>query len=115
MFYLLLYTVFFFSLPKPVSNDWYPVVFYLGTWKHQTNPNFAPFVLFLSLLIVLASNRYKILAASSIKDDSMSPEKASQIILETINLDAEQYRLGKTKVLAKKTVTKIGQKLGFAA
>ncbi|XP_044252370.1 myosin heavy chain, muscle isoform X19 [Tribolium madens] len=41
--------------------------------------------------------RYKILAASSIRDD-MTPEKASQVILETINLDAEQYRLGKTKV-----------------
>ncbi|XP_063904238.1 myosin heavy chain, muscle isoform X4 [Zophobas morio] len=41
--------------------------------------------------------RYKILAASSIKDD-MTPEKASQIVLETVNLDAEQFRLGKTKV-----------------
>ncbi|XP_064213603.1 myosin heavy chain, muscle isoform X5 [Tribolium castaneum] len=41
--------------------------------------------------------RYKILAASAIRDD-MAPEKASQVILETINLDAEQYRLGKTKV-----------------
>ncbi|XP_068914296.1 myosin heavy chain, muscle isoform X14 [Tenebrio molitor] len=41
--------------------------------------------------------RYKILAASSIKDD-FSPEKASQIILDTVNLDSEQFRLGKTKV-----------------
>ncbi|XP_057653583.1 myosin heavy chain, muscle isoform X40 [Diorhabda carinulata] len=41
--------------------------------------------------------RYKILAASNIKD-SMTPEKATQVILEHIQLDAEQYRMGKTKV-----------------
>ncbi|KAJ8937269.1 hypothetical protein NQ318_005667 [Aromia moschata] len=41
--------------------------------------------------------RYKILAASSIKD-SFTAEKAAQIILDTVNLDAELYRLGKTKV-----------------
>lgn len=42
-------------------------------------------------------NRYKILSASAIKDN-LSPEKATQIILDTANLDSEQYRLGKTKV-----------------
>ena len=31
----------------------------------------------------------------------MTPEKASQIVLETVNLDAEQFRLGKTKVLVR--------------
>nr|CAH7712516.1 unnamed protein product [Callosobruchus chinensis] len=41
--------------------------------------------------------RYKILAASKIKD-SMSPEQAAKIILEHINLEPEQFRLGKTKV-----------------
>ncbi|XP_071052214.1 myosin heavy chain, muscle isoform X10 [Onthophagus taurus] len=41
--------------------------------------------------------RYKILAATDIKD-GMTPEKASQVILEKIQLDSEQYRLGKTKV-----------------
>ncbi|XP_060521398.1 myosin heavy chain, muscle isoform X18 [Cylas formicarius] len=41
--------------------------------------------------------RYKILVASAIKD-STTPEKAAQIILDSINLDKEQYRLGKTKV-----------------
>lgn len=42
-------------------------------------------------------NRYKILSANLI-NDSMTPEKATQIILDTANLDSEQYRLGKTKV-----------------
>lgn len=42
-------------------------------------------------------NRYKILSASAIKDN-LTPEKATQIILDTANLDSEQYRLGKTKV-----------------
>ncbi|XP_072381322.1 myosin heavy chain, muscle isoform X44 [Diabrotica undecimpunctata] len=41
--------------------------------------------------------RYKILAASQIKD-TMTAEKAAQIILEHIQLDPEQFRLGKTKV-----------------
>ncbi|XP_050298498.1 myosin heavy chain, muscle isoform X38 [Anthonomus grandis grandis] len=41
--------------------------------------------------------RYKILAASLIKD-TMTPEKAAEIILDQVNLDKEQYRMGKTKV-----------------
>ncbi|XP_030752193.1 myosin heavy chain, muscle isoform X46 [Sitophilus oryzae] len=41
--------------------------------------------------------RYKILAASLIKD-SMTPEKAAEVILDSIALEKEQYRLGKTKV-----------------
>ncbi|XP_045477220.1 myosin heavy chain, muscle isoform X37 [Harmonia axyridis] len=41
--------------------------------------------------------RYKILAASSVKD-GITAEKATTLILEAINLDKEQYRLGKTKV-----------------
>ncbi|XP_074040835.1 myosin heavy chain isoform X46 [Leptinotarsa decemlineata] len=41
--------------------------------------------------------RYKILSASAIRDN-MTPEKAAQVILDHINLDPEQYRLGKTKV-----------------
>lgn len=45
----------------------------------------------------LAPTRYKILAAKDIKD-STTPEKAAQIILDTIQLDTEQFRLGKTKV-----------------
>lgn len=56
-----------------------------------------PQVLNVCLFSVLARIRYKILAASLIKD-SYTPEKASQIILDLIQLDAEQYRLGKTKV-----------------
>lgn len=42
-------------------------------------------------------NRYKILSASAIPENS-TPEKATQIILDQIQLDAEQYRMGKTKV-----------------
>lgn len=41
--------------------------------------------------------RYKILAATQIKD-GMTNEKAAQIILDAIQLDPEQYRMGKTKV-----------------
>lgn len=46
-----------------------------------------------------ATNRYKILAANDIKG-SMTPEKCSEIILDKVGLDSEQYRLGKTKVQA---------------
>lgn len=56
-----------------------------------------PKVLNIRLFSVLARIRYKILAASLIKD-SYTPEKASQVILDIVQLDAEQYRLGKTKV-----------------
>ncbi|CAH1136020.1 unnamed protein product [Ceutorhynchus assimilis] len=41
--------------------------------------------------------RYKILAASQIKD-ATTPEKAAALILDAISLDKEQFRLGKTKV-----------------
>lgn len=51
---------------------------------------------------VLAVIRYKILAASKIKD-SFTPEKAAQVILDHIQLDPEQYRMGKTKVQFNKT------------
>lgn len=46
----------------------------------------------------LHQNSYKILAASQIKDNTTA-EKAAAIILETVALDTELYRLGKTKVL----------------
>lgn len=55
------------------------------------------------LFHVLARIRYKILAASKIKDN-MTPEKAAQVILEQIQLDPEQYRMGKTKVQFYKTL-----------
>ncbi|XP_049825619.1 myosin heavy chain, muscle isoform X3 [Aethina tumida] len=41
--------------------------------------------------------RYKILAATLIKD-SMTPEKAASVILDHINLDKELFRMGKSKV-----------------
>ncbi|XP_076274698.1 myosin heavy chain isoform X35 [Rhynchophorus ferrugineus] len=41
--------------------------------------------------------RYKILAASLIKD-TMTAEKAAEVILDFIQLEKEQFRLGKTKV-----------------
>lgn len=34
----------------------------------------------------------------------MTPEKAAQIILDTIQLDAEQFRMGKTKVQSQFTL-----------
>lgn len=45
----------------------------------------------------MQQNRYKILAANDIKD-GMTAEKATQIILDKVGLDTEQYRMGKTKV-----------------
>lgn len=41
--------------------------------------------------------RYKILYPKGVKD-SMSPEEATKTILQGIELDPEQYRLGNTKV-----------------
>ncbi|XP_044728587.1 myosin heavy chain, muscle isoform X10 [Chrysoperla carnea] len=41
--------------------------------------------------------RYKILCANQIKEPC-APEKAAQIILEFINMEADQFRMGKTKV-----------------
>lgn len=43
------------------------------------------------------NKRYKILYPKGVKD-SMSPEVATKTILEGIELDPEQYRLGHTKV-----------------
>ncbi|XP_037042171.1 myosin heavy chain, muscle isoform X14 [Bradysia coprophila] len=42
--------------------------------------------------------RYKILCIKKLADQSIKPEKAAKIILETIGLPEEQYRLGNTKV-----------------
>lgn len=46
---------------------------------------------------MLHHKRYKILYPKGVKD-SMSPEQATKTILEGIELDPEQYRLGNTKV-----------------
>lgn len=43
-------------------------------------------------------HRYKILATHLIKEP-ISPEKATALILEATALDADQFRMGKTKVL----------------
>lgn len=37
----------------------------------------------------------------------MTPEKAAQVILEQIQLDPEQYRMGKTKVQLKRHCTSL--------
>lgn len=50
--------------------------------------------------------RYKILAAKDIKDDT-TPEKAAKIILDTVGLEADQFRLGHTKVLSIKIFSKL--------
>lgn len=42
-------------------------------------------------------HRYKILATHLIKEP-VSPEKAAAQILEAVALDADQFRMGKTKV-----------------
>jgi len=39
----------------------------------------------------------------------MTPEKAAEIILDTVALDKEQYRLGKTKVLIQDSTTRIAR------
>lgn len=44
-----------------------------------------------------AQRRYKILCIRDLKEP-ISPEKASEKILEHTGLDAESFRLGKTKV-----------------
>ncbi|KAM0725168.1 Myosin heavy chain, muscle [Formica fusca] len=41
--------------------------------------------------------RYKILCANAVQEPC-DPQKATQIILETINLESDQYRMGHTKV-----------------
>lgn len=41
--------------------------------------------------------RYKILAPTEADKAGDDPKKACQVILEVINLDAEQYRMGHTK------------------
>ena len=43
-------------------------------------------------------HRYKILCANAIKEPS-EPQKATQLILDAINLEPELYRMGLTKVL----------------
>ena len=42
--------------------------------------------------------RYKILCANAIKEPC-EPQKATQLILDGINLEPDQYRMGLTKVL----------------
>lgn len=44
-----------------------------------------------------AECRYKILCANAVPEPC-EPQKATQIILETINLESDQYRMGHTKV-----------------
>lgn len=51
----------------------------------------------LLLFCVLLKRRYKILCPKQIKEP-MSPEKATEKILEHTNLDSESFRLGRTKV-----------------
>lgn len=46
---------------------------------------------------MLLERRYKILCPNLIKDP-ITPEKATEKILEHTGLDAESFRLGKTKV-----------------
>lgn len=41
--------------------------------------------------------RYKILCANAVPEPC-DPQKATQIILDTINLESDQYRMGHTKV-----------------
>jgi hypothetical protein len=41
--------------------------------------------------------RYKILAPTEADKAGDDPKKVAQVILEVINLDAEQYRMGHTK------------------
>lgn len=44
-----------------------------------------------------SAKRYKVLYPKGVKD-TMSPTEATKAILEGIELDPEQYRLGNTKV-----------------
>ena len=55
------------------------------------------FFLFSVYLTSLLKRRYKVLCANLVKD-STDPKKATAIILEAINLEPDQYRLGSTKV-----------------
>lgn len=50
-----------------------------------------------SSVLLLSQHRYKILCPQQIKDPC-TPEKACQIILASIQLPDEQFRMGKTKV-----------------
>lgn len=46
---------------------------------------------------ILQQNRYKILCANAIKD-GMDPKIATELILDAIALEQDQFRLGATKV-----------------
>jgi len=48
-------------------------------------------------LTVGHERRYKILCANAVSEPC-EPQKATQIILDTINLESDQYRMGHTKV-----------------
>ncbi|KAL1140545.1 hypothetical protein AAG570_000475 [Ranatra chinensis] len=52
--------------------------------------------------------RYKILNAKAVKD-SMEPEEATKVILETTNVDPEQFRYGNTKVVSASGTTQLAQ------
>lgn len=52
---------------------------------------------FLSIHFILLKRRYKILCPNQLKEP-ITPEKATEKILESTGLDAESFRLGKTKV-----------------
>lgn len=44
------------------------------------------------------NHRYSILCATKLKQP-ITPEKAARVVLEHLDIDAEQYRFGSTKVL----------------
>ena len=48
-------------------------------------------------MLLVFYTRYKILAPTEADKAGDDPKKVAQVILDVINLDAEQYRMGHTK------------------
>jgi myosin heavy subunit len=57
-------------------------------------------------MFYLLATRYKILNAKAVKP-TMNPEEASKVILDSTNIDPEQFRMGLTKVYTFQIYTKI--------
>jgi len=73
---------------------WFFFVLWIHT--HTTNPSNLPNRKTLDDAVG-HERRYKILCANAVPE-SCEPQKATQIILDAINLETDQYRMGHTKV-----------------
>jgi hypothetical protein len=72
-----------------------------GKWPEQQTclVTFQQVIYFVYLILKnpVPYSRYKILCANLMKEPQ-DPQKTTQFILDYVNLDAQQYRMGHTKV-----------------